>query len=45
MKQDIQKVSKNQWFIFLGFVVFVVILALVFNDAFKMMPTDLFKKL
>ena len=44
MKQDIQKISVNQWFIFLGFVVFVVILALVFNDAFKIMPTDLFKK-
>lgn len=43
-KQDIQKISVNQWFIFLGFVGFVVILAFVFNDAFKMMPTDLFKK-
>lgn len=44
MKQDIQKISANQWFIFLGFVVFVVVLALVFNDAFKIMPSDLFKK-
>ena len=43
-KQEIQKVNKNQWFIFLGFIIFVVILALVFNDAFKIMPTDLFKK-
>ena len=44
-KQDIQKISVNQWFIFLGFVLFVVILAFIFNDAFKIMPTDLFKKL
>jgi hypothetical protein len=44
-KQEIQKVNKNQWFIFLGFIIFVVILALVFNDAFKIMPTDLFKML
>ena len=44
-KQEIQKVNKNQWFIFLGFIIFVVILALVFNDAFKIMPTDLFKVL
>ena len=43
-KQEIQKINKNQWFIFLGFIIFVVILALVFNDAFKIMPTDLFKK-
>lgn len=44
-KQDIQKVSKNQWFIFLGLIVFVAILAFAFNDAFKIMPTDLFKML
>ena len=44
-KQEIQKINKNQWFIFLGFIIFVVILALVFNDAFKIMPTDLFKVL
>jgi hypothetical protein len=43
-KQEIQKVSKNQWFIFLGFVIFVVVMMLVFNNAFKIMPTDLFKK-
>ena len=41
-KQEIQKINKNQWFIFLGFIIFVVILALFFNDAFKIMPTDLF---
>lgn len=45
MKQDIQKVSKNQWFIFIAFIVFVVILALIFNDAFKIMPSDLLKML
>lgn len=44
-KQDIQKISVNQWLIFLGFVVLVVILAYAFNDAFKIMPTDLFKML
>ena len=43
-KQEIQKVSKNQWFIFLGFVIFVVVMMLVFNNALKIMPTDLFKK-
>ncbi len=43
-KQEIQKISKNQWFIMIGFVLVIVVLAFVFNDEFRIMPTDLFKK-
>jgi hypothetical protein len=41
-KQDIQKTSKTQLLIVLGLIVFIVLIAFLFNDFFSMKPYDLF---
>jgi hypothetical protein len=42
LKHDIQKTSKTQIAIVLGFVAYVMLVAYFFNDAFREMPYDLF---
>jgi len=42
MKQDIQKISLVQILIVLGFVAFIVLTVLLFNDSFSVKPFDLF---
>lgn len=41
-RQEIQKTSPVQWTIVLGFVAYIVFLALTFNEKFKEPPFDLF---
>jgi hypothetical protein len=41
-KQDIQRTSKAQIFIVIGFIIYIVIVALVFNDNFSKKPYDIF---
>ena len=41
-KQEIQKTSINQWFMFLGLIALMVVLGFVFNDFFSNKPSDLF---
>ncbi len=41
-KQDIQKTSKAQLFVVFGFIVFIFLVALLFNDSFSVKPFDLF---
>jgi hypothetical protein len=41
-KQDIQKTSKVQLLVLLGFVLWIVIMIFLFNDNFKQKPNDLF---
>ena len=41
-RQDIQKTSKSQLLIVLGFIVFVFLTAYLFNDSFSKKPFDLF---
>lgn len=41
-KQDIQKISTVQLFIVLGFIVFILLTAFLFNDKFNKMPHNLF---
>lgn len=41
-KQDIQKTSKAQLFIVIGFIVYIVLTVFLFNDTFSEKPFDLF---
>lgn len=41
-KHDIQKISKTQILIILGFIAFIILTAYLFNDTFKVMPYDMF---
>ncbi len=41
-RQEIQKTSGAQWFVALGFVAYVVLVAVLFNDAFSVRPHALF---
>ena len=43
LKQDIQKTSRYQLFIVLGFVVYIVIIGFAFNNSFSKPPYDLLK--
>lgn len=45
MKQDIQKTSKTQMVIVVGFIVFILCTVLLFNDTFSENPTDLLEVL
>ena len=42
VKEDIQKVSKAQILIIIGFAVFIIILVCLFNEIFSKVPFDLF---
>jgi hypothetical protein len=42
VKQDIQKVSKVQLLILLGFVALIILMTFLFNDFFKVPPYDMF---
>ena len=42
-KQDIQKTSRVQLLVVLGFVVYIFIIALAFNNSFSKQPYDLLK--
>ncbi|NQV42782.1 MAG: DUF4395 domain-containing protein [Candidatus Marinimicrobia bacterium] len=41
-RQEIQKISKNQWLILLGFVAFIILTIVLFNDFYSRQPFDLF---
>ncbi len=41
-KQDIQKTSKKQMFIVLGFIAYIVLVVFLFKDTFSQAPFDLF---
>lgn len=41
-RQEIQKTSKAQWLILLGFVVYAILIVLIFNDFYSRPPFDLF---
>ncbi len=41
-RQPIQKVSGSQLLILLGFIIFIVLLVVIFHDAFSIKPFDLF---
>lgn len=41
-RQEIQKVSTNQWLILFGFIIFIVATILLFNDYYSKQPFDLF---
>jgi hypothetical protein len=41
-KHDIQKISKAQILIILGFIAFIILTAFLFNDTFKVSPYDMF---
>jgi hypothetical protein len=41
-KQEIQKISKAQIFIMLGFVAFILLIVFLFNDSFSSQPYDMF---
>ena len=41
-KQDIQKISKVQIYIIVGFFVLIFLSAILFNDSFSQKPYDLF---
>ena len=41
-RHDIQKISRNQWLILLGFIAFIVLTIVLFNDFYSRQPFDLF---
>ena len=41
-RQEIQRISKNQWLILLVFIVFIVLTIVLFNDFYSKPPFDLF---
>src|SRR5580704_5006731 len=41
-KQDIQKTSRAQWLVVLGFVAYIILVVFLFNDEFNKKPYDLF---
>lgn len=41
-RHDIQKITRNQWLIFLGFIAFIILTFVLFNDFYSRQPFDLF---
>ena len=41
-RQDIQKISITQLLIVVGFITFIFLLVVLFNEYFKLVPTDFF---
>ncbi len=41
-RQEIQKISKNQWLILLGFLVFIILTIVLLNDFYSRPPFELF---
>ena len=43
-KQEIQKITGNQWLVLLGLIAFLVLFTVTFKDNFKVKPHNLFQK-